>query len=272
MCRTQTERSGWRKTAVVIACLLVSTLIACGGGSSSSTVPHLAYVAGGQTNVVGLRIKSTGEFQTILGSPFVSGNGPSSVIVHPSNKFLFVANQSEGTISLFTINPNSGALTEVLPRTPAGTSPVAMVMDSGGTLLFVANQGANPSILVFSIGSNGALSGLGQLPVRACAELFRNLCFRGEFRNADTGRRALFRQRRGCDGGGGSGRKVFVRAESVNKYSYGAEDPGESTRKPCHGCRCICSFVVAGSGNHRPVWSVSLRYKLRFDGDLAVQR
>ena len=161
MCRTQTERSGWRKTAVVIACILVSTLIACGGGGSSSTVPHLAYVAGGQTNVVGLRIKSSGEFQTILGSPFVSGNGPSSVRVHPSNKFLFVANQSEGTISMFTINPSSGALTEVLPRTPAGTSPVAMVMDSGGTFLFVANQGANPSILVFSIGSNGALSAVG---------------------------------------------------------------------------------------------------------------
>ena len=111
--------------------------------------------------MVGLRIQSSGAFQSILGSPFVAGNSPSSVIVHPSNKFLFVANQGEGTISLFTINANSGALTEVLPRTPAGTSPIAMAMDSGGTFLFVANQGASPTILTFSIGANGSLSAVG---------------------------------------------------------------------------------------------------------------
>src|SRR5207244_10148399 len=33
-----------------------------------------------------------------------------------------------------------------------------MTMDGGGTFLFVVNQGASPSVLVFSIGSNGALT------------------------------------------------------------------------------------------------------------------
>src|SRR2546423_9601551 len=98
----------------------VSLMVACGGRMSSLS-SHLAYVVGGQTNVLGLRISSTGAAQPILGSPFVAGNSPSSVVAHPSNKFLFVANQGEGTISLFTIDANSGALTEVLPRTPAGT-------------------------------------------------------------------------------------------------------------------------------------------------------
>jgi 6-phosphogluconolactonase len=157
----RTSSSTWRMLMLPFAGLALLMLPSCGGGgSSSSSSSHLAYVAGGQTNVVGLRIKSSGEFQTLLGSPFVAGNGPSSILVHPSNKFLFVSNQTEGTISLFTINPNSGALTEVLPRTPVGVSPVAMAMDSGGTVLFVANQGSH-DISVFSIGSNGALSAAG---------------------------------------------------------------------------------------------------------------
>ena len=157
------SNSHWRILSAAFACVALFGLVSCSGGSSSSpaSASHLAYVAGGQTNVVGLRINSSGAFQTILGSPFVAGRGPSSVMVHPSNKFLFVANQGEGTISLFTIDPTSGALTEVLPRTTAGISPVAMAMDTGGNFLYVANQGANPSILAFSIGPSGALSLVG---------------------------------------------------------------------------------------------------------------
>src|SRR5215472_15657908 len=104
-----------RKAIAMLACVLASALLSCGGGSSSSSPlsSHLAYVAGGQTNVVGLRINATGGIQVVLGSPFVAGNGPSSIVVHPSNKFLFVANQIEHTISLFTIDQASGAITEV---------------------------------------------------------------------------------------------------------------------------------------------------------------
>ena len=160
-----------RKTAATLACVFALAFVSCGGGSSSSSSSssHLAYAVGGQTNVVGLRIDGSGAIHTILGSPFVAGNGPSSVVIHPSNKFLFVSNQSEHTISLFTIDQSSGAITEVLPRTPVGIAPIAMTMDSGGKFLFVADQGANPAVYSFSIGANGALTAVGSPAVLGAA-------------------------------------------------------------------------------------------------------
>jgi 6-phosphogluconolactonase len=160
----------WRPVAgpgMVIA--VAAALGILSGCSSSSNSSHVAYIVGGQNTVSAIRInKSSGAVSVLVGSPYVAGNSPSSVLVHPSNKFLYVANQTDSTISLFNINSTSGALTEVLPRTPAGISPAYMVMDSGGALLFVANQSSN-DVWEFQIGSAGALTqvssaGLGSSP------------------------------------------------------------------------------------------------------------
>ena len=65
--------------------------------------------------------------------------------------------RAETTFRLFSIDSNTGVLTEVLPRTPAGLNPSALVMDSGGSLLFVANLTSN-NISVYSISaSDGTL-------------------------------------------------------------------------------------------------------------------
>ena len=127
--------------------------------SSSSSGSHVAYVVGGQTAVSAWRINNkSGSVTSLLSAPYVAGNSPSSVVVHPSGQFLYVANALDSTISLFSINSTSGALTEVLPRTPAGgLSPGSMTMDSGGKFLFVANQGSN-DIWTFQIGTGGALT------------------------------------------------------------------------------------------------------------------
>jgi 6-phosphogluconolactonase len=132
---------------------------------SSSNATHLAYIAGGQNSVFAYRVNnSSGSPTAVLGSPYLAGISPSSVVVHPSKHFGYVANQGENTISIFKIDATTGALTEVLPRTNAGISPVAMAMDSAGSFLFVANQGSN-SVSVFSISSsNGALSEVSGSP------------------------------------------------------------------------------------------------------------
>ncbi len=146
--------------SAALVCAALGMLSACG----SSNANHLAYVAGGQ-GVSSYRINNhSGSAAAILGSPFVAGNSPSSVAVHPSNRFLFVANQVDSTISRFKIDSTSGALTEVLPRTNAGVSPSAMTMDVGGNFLFVANQGSN-DVTVFSVSSSGALSNPSSFPV-----------------------------------------------------------------------------------------------------------
>ena len=102
--------------------------------------------------------KGTGDLKAVLGSPFGGGTSPVAIAVHPSGKFVYTANQGGGDISLYTVNSNTGALTEVLPRAPAGLNPTSLVLSSAGDLLFVANQTSN-TISVFTVSSsNGALT------------------------------------------------------------------------------------------------------------------
>jgi 6-phosphogluconolactonase (cycloisomerase 2 family) len=62
------------------------------------------------------------------------------------------------------VNSTLGSLLEVLPRTPAGLTPAALAMDSGGTLLFALNR-VSSSISVYSINSgSGALTPVSGSP------------------------------------------------------------------------------------------------------------
>ena len=156
-------RSRGARLRVALAAALALTAVAVLSGcssffSSSSSSTHLAYVVGGQTDVSAYRIdNNSGTASSIFTAPFVAGNSPSSIVVHPSNRFLYVANETDNTISLFNIDSTTGALTEVLPRTSAGISPAFMTMDGAGGFLFVANQFSN-NVLAFQIGTGGSLT------------------------------------------------------------------------------------------------------------------
>jgi 6-phosphogluconolactonase len=161
-----------KRTALASLALAVATLAGCGSSSSpnstSSPFPssHLAYVALPTSNAVAaFKINNTSAaFTTILGSPYPGGTSPSSVLVHPSNKFVYAANQIGNDISLFTIDGTLGSLLEVQPRTPAGLVPVSLAMDSGGTLLFALNR-VSGNISVYSIDSgSGALTSIAGSP------------------------------------------------------------------------------------------------------------
>jgi 6-phosphogluconolactonase len=155
--------------AAAVALAALGILSGCGSiFSSSSSGSHLAYVAGGVTDVSAYRIDNNSASATsIFTAPYVAGDSPSSIVVHPSNQYLYVANAADNTISLFNINSTSGALTEVLPRTPAGgLSPGFMTMDSGGNYLLVANQSSN-DVWMFKIGAAGALTPVSSFSVGA---------------------------------------------------------------------------------------------------------
>lgn len=156
-----------RRRALGLSAAII-LLFAIAVGCSSSPV-RFAYVATGQ-GIYAFRVDShTGAGTLVFGSPFVTeiapsaAASPSSVVVHPSNRFLYAANQNTNTISLFKINSTTGALTEVLPRTAlvtssgVGLAPAVMTLDSAGNLLFVGNQITN-DVWVYSIGSSGALT------------------------------------------------------------------------------------------------------------------
>lgn len=163
------SRAAGLRIAVTAAVVLTTAgiLSGCGSFFSSSNPSHLGYVAGGTTMVSVYRIDSvSGSVTNLVTTPYVAGNSPSSVVVHPSNQFLYVANAADSTISLFNINLTTGALTEVLPRTPTDLSPGYMTMDSAGSFLFVANQTAN-DVSMFQIGTAGALTLVSSVSVGA---------------------------------------------------------------------------------------------------------
>jgi 6-phosphogluconolactonase (cycloisomerase 2 family) len=138
-------------------------IISCGNNGGGSKGTHLAYVTLPSTNqVVGLTIdEGSGSLSTISGSPFTTGNSPSSVVIHPSKKFAYVSNSAENTISLFTID-GSGRLTEVPPRTSTGIAPASMTMDSAGSFLFVGTR-LEVSVYTIDAGS-GALNEIPSSP------------------------------------------------------------------------------------------------------------
>ena len=84
---------------------------------------------------------------------------PSWVVVHPSGKFLYAANEAgkASTVSAFSIDKKSGKLT-LLNQLPAlGEDPCYLSFDKTGKYVFIANYSSG-NVVVFPIGADGKLS------------------------------------------------------------------------------------------------------------------
>jgi 6-phosphogluconolactonase len=142
-----------RKLLVVVF-LVASLAFSLGCGRSGN---HYLYVTIYATNQLAVFREDpySGILTQLAESPYTIGSGPQSVVIHPSNKYLYVANagQGENDISLFDIN-SDGTVTEVTPRTPVGSDPFFLAMDPGGAYLYVANVLSNTiSVLSIDTGS-----------------------------------------------------------------------------------------------------------------------
>jgi 6-phosphogluconolactonase len=159
---SQESRMLQKALVLVFVVASIASFIGCG-----STANHYVYAAIPAANqVIAYREDpNSGVLTQISGSPYSVGDGANSLALHPSGKFLYVANpgQNENDISLFNIASN-GVLTEVFPRTsvaPFASQPQLLLMDPAGGFLYVANSGSN-NISVFSINSgSGALTPVG---------------------------------------------------------------------------------------------------------------
>jgi 6-phosphogluconolactonase len=149
--------------------LMLAAFTGCGGGSSTPPVvvgeSGTVYLTLPTVDAVAaLRIDSSNHFNAIIGSPFLAGISPTSVLVHPNNKFIYVVNRGSDNISLLMPDSRTGVLTEVMPRTPTQVDPEVIIMNSAGSLIFALNQGSN-TISVFSVNSSsGALSEISGSP------------------------------------------------------------------------------------------------------------
>jgi 6-phosphogluconolactonase (cycloisomerase 2 family) len=156
--------------ALVLFFVLASIAGSIGCGTTSN---HYVYATIPVANqIVAYREDpNSGVLTQISGSPYSVGGGARSLVLHPSGKFLYVANPGQGGIaendlSLFTI-AGDGTLTEVTPRTsvaPNASQPQLLLMDPAGAFLYVMNTGSN-NISVFSIDSgSGALTEVANSP------------------------------------------------------------------------------------------------------------
>lgn len=143
------------KSLLIILLLSLAALSGC-----SVPASHVVYVPLPSLNEVDVfQIKNgNGALTEVIGAPFPAGNGPDAICVPPGSKFAYTTNQKDNDISLLKIDPKSGGVTEILPRTPARFNPVALITDSAGKFLFVANEGAS-NISVYAIDpSSGKLT------------------------------------------------------------------------------------------------------------------
>src|ERR1700722_18567350 len=144
---SQESRMLQKALVLIFAVASIASSISCGKTSS-----HYVYATIPAANQVKAYREdpNSGVLTEIQGSPYPVGDGAHYAVLHPSGKFLYVANpgQQENDISLFTIAVD-GALTEVTPRTSVATSgtpggsggsqPDYLAMDPGGNYLYVAN-------------------------------------------------------------------------------------------------------------------------------------
>ena len=118
--------------------------------------------------------QTTGALTAVTGSPFADGDiEPAAAVVSPNGKFLFVANFSTnnaGSISVFTINTSTGALTPVTGSPFTGSGPAnGISIDPTGKFLYVAANGVD----AYTVNqTTGALTVVSGAPYTTPAEPF----------------------------------------------------------------------------------------------------
>jgi 6-phosphogluconolactonase len=124
-------------------------------GASDNTLAadaNSAYLLVGEagTGIRSLAIGTGGGLKEVTGSPFTSQLGPKSIVVDPTNTYVYVANSTANLITGYTLGTD-GTLSP-LSTSPftSGTTPTAMSLDSTGKYLFVVNSGGSPDLQVFS--------------------------------------------------------------------------------------------------------------------------
>ncbi len=140
-----------KAAALLLVCASMGAWLGCGKTSSRYLYAAIPSGAGGGQIVAYREDPNAGVLTQLAGSPISAGQAVESLAMHPTGKFLYAANSGSNNISLYTIS-STGGLTEVTPRTVAGTSPTILVMDPGGNFLYVANSGSF-DISVYSIDS-----------------------------------------------------------------------------------------------------------------------
>ena len=113
--------------------------------------------------------QSTGVLSTIGTGivPTGAGTTPLRVAVDPTGRFVYTANNSGKSVSMFSINQTTGALTSIGANMSVGANigPIELNINPAGTVLYVSDGGAPQGVAAFAINpSTGALTPVAGSP------------------------------------------------------------------------------------------------------------
>jgi 6-phosphogluconolactonase (cycloisomerase 2 family) len=135
------------RSALCILCLIAAALPA----RAQFQQPFVFAAADPAGIAVYTRNDTTGVLTPVSGSPFPSREPVSFIALDFSGRFLFTASNSTSKISMFTIDPGTGALQEV-PNSPFASSstnnPVFLSVESTGQFLYVID---GPSVIASTL-------------------------------------------------------------------------------------------------------------------------
>ena len=101
------------------------------------------------------------------GSGTVDGANVTDVAVVCYGRFAYAANAGDNTISVYSIDSTTGALTAVGSPVPTGTSPYAITVGPNGQYVYVVNEISN-NISVYAVNAtSGALTAIPGSPFAA---------------------------------------------------------------------------------------------------------
>lgn len=160
------SKSGQALLAVAVSIGIGLGITSCG---ESNTIDYL-YVTGSKNNPGQISVylvdQLSGALTQIKDSPYNSGGrNPVAEITSPNGKNLYVLNHDDNTLVDFAIGTDAKLYPQHTYNTP-GTEPVALAMNSAGTLLFVVDfyqagyTDANPgpgALVVYPVNSDGSL-------------------------------------------------------------------------------------------------------------------
>lgn len=110
------------------------------------------FVANQSSDTISVFAVSGTSLTEVAGSPFVTGANPTGIAVAPNSNFVYVTNDVNGTVSGYTFDSASGAITGSVPGSPytVGATPTALAFATpqngnaqGETFLYVTNFASN---------------------------------------------------------------------------------------------------------------------------------
>jgi len=173
------------KFTLAASLLLVSTLIACGGGPHYPTTPKFLVAvdnsgAGANVNVFPIDATTGALGTAVNGAPFDMGlTDPMTIEVHPNGKYFYVADGNDGSIHQWNVNESTGVPADIATKvinesgsfyepSSSGDSPThVLTVTPNGKFLYSANNDA--TVGAYSIGSNGALAHISDINIGTCA-------------------------------------------------------------------------------------------------------